>query len=167
MRSPTRSASSALELPAGAVIDLRFSGTGLEGNEFAALAPNDTSPVVIMFSPNGNVDRIIRHGSIFAPEGAAHFLVGRSDGMVDAENSAAVPNTIPRRGSALTVTYDANIADATSLWVSIGIRTGTTSTTENVWTLMLDPQGGNVVTFEASLHEARLYARRGQAMGGS
>jgi hypothetical protein len=127
-----------LELPEGVVIDLGYSGYDISGTEFntkqqqictgpdfvnpaATANPNDPTkpppPITIMFHPGGSVDRVYgavnQFGVTLQPLQMIHLLVGRGD--------KALPLNL----------RDSNLADTTSLWVTINISTGTVVTGEN------------------------------------
>ena len=105
VRQPVKSAAAPLQLPAGAVIDLQWSGVGEE--LFSG------SAVTIMFSPNGALDRIYSTnedvaGPVVKP---IFLLIGKRE---------KVPATV---GSE-------NYRDLTNLWVTLNPQTGLVTTTE-------------------------------------
>ena len=167
-RFPHKRVTGSLEIPAGTVVDLGFSGIGVDGIHFAPGGPADKSPVIVMFSPNGNVERIVYQGSSHSPTGNVHFLVGRAEGIQDADSELpAKPNTIPMSAAApmQMVTYDVNVSAVTSIWVSVGAKNGNAAATENLWLLTNDAALGQF-SLRASLMEARKRAARSQSVGG-
>lgn len=109
LRLPRRTGSP-MELPSGTAVDLRYSGIGQSGTEFAAAS----GKLLIMFHPGGAVENyFVNNGGPSKPLGTMHFLVGRI------EQTGADPAA----GS--------NLADPTSLWVSVGAATGVAMTAEN------------------------------------
>jgi len=147
LRQPMATNAEPLELPSGTVIDLTVSGTDPTeppnlntaeipqlGWEHAAEDDHDhdhvglspaMEPVLIMFSPNGSVERVIYHEH--DEDATDHFdhrdvivvdpiylLVGRRENVpYDATDPDAVPN------------YQA----ATSLWITLSPQSGLVSTT--------------------------------------
>jgi prepilin-type N-terminal cleavage/methylation domain-containing protein len=110
LRTPTKSSSMPLELPAGVVVDLTQSGFGLSGTDL-----NSTNPVIVMFQPDGSVGRVQVAGSApVHPNDTIHFLLGK----------------IERVGAS---SPDSNLEDNTCLWVSIGAQSGRVTTAENGW----------------------------------
>jgi Tfp pilus assembly protein FimT len=108
-RLPKRIGSS-LELPATTAVDLRYSGIGQSGTEFSAAS----TKLLILFQPGGAAQSFfIDNGAALKPTGTMHFLVGRI------EKTGADPMA------------DSNLADPTSLWVSVGAATGVVVTSEN------------------------------------
>lgn len=117
LREP-RSVGTAREMPRGTAVDLLWSGYG-PGNKTLGddrgagnFFRNASKGVLVMFSPAGGVDGVFIDGVGIPQQGTLHFLVGRAEqtGMVGA-------------GS--------NLADPTSLWVSVGRSSGIAMTTEN------------------------------------
>jgi prepilin-type N-terminal cleavage/methylation domain-containing protein len=145
-RKPIKSAVSPLQLPATTAIDLRFSGMGADGNEFASLTPaNGVSqpPIMVTFAPNGSIDEVYVGGVPLRaartdPRGlrSVHLLVGKIDQVEPPEDDPTKNNLI----------------DQTGRWVSISRQTGVVSTVENV--------GGENVA------EAREFALNHEQMGG-
>jgi hypothetical protein len=114
---PRKSAAAPLDVPAGLAIDLSSSGIGTTKTQFIAGSTSDTTPVVVMFSPNGDVSDIYYGGAAGSDYGTIHFLIGQND------NSSSASGTVPTPA----------LADLTSFWVSIGVRTGSITTAENNW----------------------------------
>jgi type II secretory pathway pseudopilin PulG len=103
-----------LDLPTGTVVDLQFSGYAAAGSEFFDSSRNRQNPLVILFSPGGNVTAVQDDGWS-TPTGRIHLLVGSAR---NAAESLAVNNPNERR---LLIS---NLTDATSSWVSISTQTG-------------------------------------------
>jgi len=110
LRMP-RATGSALEMPQGTAIDLAYSGVGQSGVEFGVA----TKRILVMFQPIGTVESVFfdANSSPSKPQGTLHFLVGR------VEKTGATG-------------ADSNLADPTSLWVSIGAQSGVVMTSENM-----------------------------------
>jgi hypothetical protein len=143
-RSPQKSSVTPMEFSGGAVIDLSASGVGLTGREFATA----TTPVIIMFSPTGSVDRILGQGMPVIPPSTIHLLVGSLSNMMEPGANS----------TAFSVDYNKNLEVTANLWVSISLHTGTVVTAQNAWEARAD--------FNASLGAAREFAQQSQAMGG-
>jgi type II secretory pathway pseudopilin PulG len=172
IRMPTKSAASALQLPSPAAIDLTWSGFDQEAsNPVPTWGVYDNNPVIIMFAPNGSVDKVyVTSSSGFSwvrVTSAVYLLVGRRDEVDNPANTAAAPPwSYP--GAAAT---DAacNVYDLTSLWVSVNASTGLIVVTDNAQCTPAPPAGpatysvGNVST---TCMQARTFARQQDAMGG-
>lgn len=116
LRAPRR-VGSPLELGNGVCIDTEYSGMGPTGLQFGV--PNNR--LIVLFSPGGAVDGLYLDSVEATPAGTLHFLVGRVDKV----------NTLPAAGSP----YDSatsNLADANSIWVSVGRLNGSITTSENL-----------------------------------
>lgn len=124
-----------LLMPAGTCIDLTYSGIGpsaagfYNGTALASMA--DVQSLALMFSPDGNIERLYLASKSdmlnYVPQTAVHFLVGKPDKVVD-----------PRGSSNATAAsfnlYDpdaSNLADPLSLWVSVARTSGQVITSEN------------------------------------
>lgn len=143
-RQPSRSSSAAMQLPEGTCIDL--GGLNVQGNvvptsgmdegdlgTFRPRPPNptgsppvleDVSPIVILFSPNGGVERVYSwdppHFTSWSGRpvlGPVYLLIGYRDKV---------------NGDATRPPGDrTNLEDLNSLWVVISPRTGLVMTAEN------------------------------------
>lgn len=135
-RQPVKSSSMPLELPAGAVVDVGNSGFGLSDSTFTTAAAV-TKPIVVMFQPDGSVERlwIIGGGAPVFPTETIHFLLGKVEQVG---------------------TTSGNLQDNTCLWVSVSPQTGRVTTAEN----------GYDSTSTTALATARQFAQSGQMMGG-
>jgi len=139
LRWPTKSVASALELPSPAVIDLTFSGTDPAGSSPTGFT--GTSPVCIMFAPNGSVDWIaedLNGRQITTP---VYLLIGKRENVNDT-------STPPQ----------SNLQDYSSLWVAINSVTGLIVTTD------LAAVGDK--TKPDVIYNSRAYARKSDAKGG-
>jgi hypothetical protein len=156
LRGPRR-VGNPLELTSGACIDLAYSGIGLSGASKAATGintdpvsagfpvssgtqPTDVKILTFLFTPAGGVEGVYVNTSFCSPQGTVHLLVGRVDKV---DNPAGTS----QHASGLNF-YDpehSNLADGTSLWVSIGRTSGTVTTSENLpdssWTAWANRTG--------------------------
>ena len=149
LREP-KAVGTAREMPRGTAVDFLWSGFGPggtklvrdrdEGNAFR----DASNGVLVMFSPSGGVDSVYIDGVASNQQGTIHFLVGR----------------IEQTGSAGPVT---NLADPTSLWVSVGRRSGVAMTTENTPD---DPDSITDDITNPTLLQARSVASNREQMGG-
>jgi prepilin-type N-terminal cleavage/methylation domain-containing protein len=143
VRQPRKSAAPGLQLPLRAVIDLEFSGT-----DDHSIGAATNSPVYIMFSPTGSLERIYHpghpHGDIHPGSEPIYLLVGKQE---------RVPAGAAEDGLA-------NWQDVKNLWVTISPQTGMGTTAEmaSVDPTIRDPAVGVPL--------ARAIAREGQSMGG-
>jgi hypothetical protein len=137
IRQPVRSSATPLQLPEGTVIDLAQSGT----TTFPF--PATLNPV-ILFSPNGSVERVTRDatGTMTRPSGPIFLLTGRRDLMTD------------------IVGFDKNLSDPTpeqlhlsNFWITVAHQTGQVSVSENAQNT-------------GSVNVARTFAQSGQSAGG-
>ena len=111
-RSPNPSSSITLSLPRGVVLDLNYSGIGPRGNQFIATAGN-TSPVEIVFGPDGRVSRVgLPNGTTSEPSGQVFLCVGDIDGINPAN---LLENTGRNRG---------NLFREKSVWLVINQYSG-------------------------------------------
>ncbi|MFV2070510.1 MAG: Tfp pilus assembly protein FimT/FimU [Pirellulales bacterium] len=156
-RQPVKSMLPPLQLAGNVCIDLDYSGMELYrdsimasqqvfrlgttvhylGREFAARtsAPSiGSQPVLIGFSPRGGLDFVSVGGVARPATGTVHLLLGQSDkvGEVWAESTNPLPYSA---GDNTSVTYGTNLVDPSNLWVSIGHRNGSVTSSENAWEL--------------------------------
>lgn len=136
-RSPRRGPMVPVQLPAGAVVDLLASGVG-DGS----FAPNSTQPVMVTFSPSGQLDMVF---SPAYPQGQkvsqnVYFLVGRPEGAGNSDN----------------------LKDLRSVWVSIVCQSGLVGIAENAKVGAGTPD----VALPADRKSARRLAATGTSMGG-
>jgi len=107
------SAAKPLQLPRGVVVDLAASGTG-DAAQFAASGPADRSPVTLMFSPSGAVERVCFQNVAGRVTSPVFLLVGKSARSIS-------PG--PEDGLA-------NWQDLTNFWVAVGPQTGLVTVAE-------------------------------------
>jgi hypothetical protein len=148
-----------LELPRGIAVDLTVSGMGLNGQEFAPLTPADESDVVVMFSPQGQIERIYSSqfggvASSVVPNATLFFLIGKIDQVSPTDWFAY---SIPDR-------FRSNLMDAESIWVALGHKTGKITVAENISLVERSPAAASEPM--SALAESRMFARSGQDMGG-
>jgi type II secretory pathway pseudopilin PulG len=170
-RQPIKSMATPLQLPGDVILDLQFSGMGWSGREFFAnpslpppqLTQMEKNPVMIAFTPGGQVDHVAYGGMAYSATGVIHLLVGRVEKMADPISGLGVAGTLPFSATDMTATtYSENIVDPASLWISIGHRNGAVSSAENAW--LRQPVGTPNLT--DSLLAAREFAQSKQTMGG-
>lgn len=161
-RQPVKSSLNSVQFGGGSVIDLEFSGVGVDmtgthpdAAYFDARYTNPTGnlndlPVVIMFDPGGGVSQV--YTRFYSGSGAITFggqrasstiylLIGKFEQTTTAPVMLADPTADPN-----------NLQDLSNVWLAIGTRTGTVTSAENL--------GG-------TLAAAREIARTAQAMGGN
>jgi len=136
-RSPRRDSRMPIQLPAGSAIDLLASGVG-DGS----FAPNATQPVMVTFTPSGQLDMV--YWSAY-PQGQKasqniYFLVGRPEGVGGSDN----------------------LADLRNVWVSIVCQSGMVGIAENAKVGAGSPD----VAVPADRKSARRLAATGTSMGG-
>jgi prepilin-type N-terminal cleavage/methylation domain-containing protein len=151
IRQPEKSAVAPLQLPAGTVVDLQFSGTdnpavipqlGWAGTD--ATISGALEPVIVMFSPNGSVDRVIYYEPNASPP---PDYVRRELHLTE-----PIFLLVGRRENVGVAAEQPNWQDLTNRWVTLSPETGLVTTAE--------------VASEASLDASREFARQGQNMGG-
>lgn len=161
-RQPVKSSLNSVQFGGGSVIDLEFSGVGVDmtgthpdAAYFDARYTNPTGnlndlPVVIMFDPGGGVSQVYTRfynssgPPVFGGQRASstiYLLIGKFEQTTTAPVMLADPTADPN-----------NLQDLSNVWLAIGTRTGTVTTAENL--------GGNLAA-------AREIARTAQAMGGN
>jgi len=136
-RSPRRSSGVPVQLPVGSVVDILASGVG-DGS----FVPNATQPVMVTFSPSGQLDMVY---SPAFPQGQkvsqnVYFLVGRPEGAGNSDN----------------------LKDLRCAWVSIVCQTGMVGIAENAKVGAGTPD----VAVPADRKSARRLAATGTSMGG-
>jgi prepilin-type N-terminal cleavage/methylation domain-containing protein len=136
-----------LQLPLDAVIDLTFSG-GAGGIARAAFA-GGTTPVVIMFSPNGGLGRLYYTGGSVLITEPLYLLIGKRE---------RIPADIAEDGLS-------NLQDFENLWISISPRTGLVNTAP-MGSVDVGPPTDGDITVSDPIYWARRYARLIDIMGG-
>ncbi len=178
MRQPVPSAAPPLQLPNGAVIDLPASGLGAGGYEFRPLDTDtddtnpmrDNRPVIILFSPNGSVERIywgrdrskaVRGSYATLP---ISLLVGRRENIVSSLGRLDLtedPLLTPEQTTQL------NVLDLGNVWITLNPQSGLVGVTENAVVVPpVDFDYNNPIHRANALFRARDIAREGQSMGG-
>ena len=145
---PQRSSATPLQLPSDMCIDLTCSGVGNSiDDQFANWNSNSTwngqshNSVRFTFSPKGNIDRVSTiNGTWARPGGNIHLLVGKYHHAVDATTIMGTDGINDISYSSLNYLdyisptdpdLETNLADGTSMWVSINHLTGQITTTRN------------------------------------
>jgi type II secretory pathway pseudopilin PulG len=121
IRRAPRKVGNPLALPTGTCIDMRYSGVGPTADKFPV---QPYRALTILFTPNGGVDDligVIQNGTSqhVVPNGTLYFLIGKIDKVND-----------PLRVNFYDI-RDSNLADPTSLWVTVGRGNGQVTTSEN------------------------------------
>jgi prepilin-type N-terminal cleavage/methylation domain-containing protein len=174
-RQPVPTLASPVGLPRGIVVDLQFSGLGNDFQEdpnhngaenqaeliyentdnFAPSGNQDATPVVVMFSPSGEVDSVRWSGQQPRPVASRiYFLIGRWERVV---------RPLPEDGRL-------NFQDLTNYWVSVNPKNGLVSTDEMAPvvpsvgagaqpTLQYDPPGW-------AIRNSRKFAQESGSIGG-
>ena len=160
-----------LQLPRDAIVDLYASGTEGEPQRFASTATgSDTSPVMVVFSPNGMVAR--SHWTVVS-SGTPVFMTDRANSplffLIGRRERPTVPTTLP---TATPPDQLPNWIDPASLWVFVNHQTGAVGTVENNF---VDPNPPVPPPPMASwtdpavpqlILSARKFAREASSMGG-
>jgi len=110
---PIPAVDSPLELPTGTVIDLQFSGYGPSSATFSNNANN--LPLILVFTPGGDVERIYANGTFTTQVTRMHFLLGTLERAVEGQTLAT-----------------SNLADPINQWVSVQARNGHVTTADIV-----------------------------------
>jgi prepilin-type N-terminal cleavage/methylation domain-containing protein len=173
IRQPVKSSAEPLQLPAGSVVDLDFSGT--EPKVPVGVSPPAGSYyVAVMFSSAGDVDSYYENTTRFGVSGPIYFLVGSRSRVRDFFNQPLTKtpnlNDLP------------NWADLSSVWVTINYQTGLVATDENYainfatqgdpysklidWTIAPNWNYSNTSNWGFFVYLSRTYARQSQSMGG-
>lgn len=153
-RQPKRTSTPPVQLPAGIVIDLAFSGDDLgpfvfrqrptadfpttsnyKDDLFAGDATATTTlGVMIVFAPDGSVERLCRPGTAnsqatIRPTGPIHLLIGRRERVpVTTVQTHAGLAALHSNAEEQIATY--NFMDLENLWVTINPRSGQITSTE-------------------------------------
>jgi type II secretory pathway pseudopilin PulG len=159
-RQPVKSSLPSLQLSGGTVVDLEYSGIGATSTLFNAQHTNqpnslNADPVIMMFDTAGSVERVYTryptgggssaYGGQYA-NGTIHLLVGRFD-------QTTPPPALATAASPPATAEQTNLVDDSTVWISVGSRTGNVSSAENL--------------SDTTVAEARLLARSAQSMGGN
>lgn len=167
-RRPESTAAAPVRLPTGTVIDLYSSGTDsmvLMGNPsgFVPVDHNtstpeveDPTPVIVLFAPDGRVQRVFYENTQSAVTEPIYFLIGRWERMPAL--ASAPPNP---RGPSLAEDGLYNWQDITNYWLVINPNTGLAVTAPVSGTTMV-----NNVKVPNDLYAARNDARLMKGVGG-
>ena len=171
IRQPVKTSTPPLQLTGSVVLDLNWSGINdsyfvqrdttaapftklTAANAGESVAAEDKSPIVIMFSPSGNVSRLYLSDIVdgqwnwgwVAPTSAIHLLIGQRE-AVPPENAELV-----------------KWLNLDNLWVSIHPQTGLLTTTENA---EVDPSlNSPIYAYTGGVRADRAFATRAKSMGG-
>ena len=123
---PKKSSLFPLQLPTRAVVDIGASGVGSSG-QFAA---GSVTPVMVTFTPTGEVDRIY-HGD--APAGEeldepVYLLVGKPGKTQYDQDASDYPSDPDPESAAREVN---NLLDGENIWIKVDPRTGAVRSAEN------------------------------------
>ena len=110
MRKPLKSHGAPLQLPAGAVIDLQFSGWENAGQQFSLGA--GTQPIVLVFSPKGSLERIYYENTVVLPTQPVYLLIGARERVPAGSAADGLDNW----------------QDRNNLWVTVNAQTGLVTT---------------------------------------
>ncbi len=170
VRAPLRSSREPVDMPGDTIVDLSVSGVGLNGldpsngaavgylfdpSNFPPRADNISAPVMIMFNPDGSVASVFfANTSIDRITNTTYLLIGRN------------VNTLNPKTTDLTAS-PTNLNDPSTIWVSIGHRTGLVTSSENA---AIDPSTlvapGTLEANPGVLLQTRDIARDSVRMGG-
>lgn len=152
------------QLPVGVGIDLTVSGIGQNGRQFAPASAGEQQSVLVMFSPEGHIERVLSGGFVGPPHGTVFFLIGKS-GQVLPSNLGDDPSFLfadPEPDG-----FRSNVMDAESLWMAVTHQAGKITVAENRSLFdPLDPVFDDMSEPLRSLRRARTFARLSQDMGG-
>jgi hypothetical protein len=114
-RSPIVSTSQSLRFPRGIVIDMNYSGIGIDGNQFAPQGLVANQPIDLIFGPDGRVETISLDstGVRTIPGGMIFLCVGDTDGVKEPASLFATDTRSP-----------ANLMNPNSVWIVINPTTG-------------------------------------------
>ena len=163
LRSPRR-VGQPRELAAGTCIDLAYCGSGINGTEFNDPTAYAAVPsLVVMFNAGGSLAGYYKaSGTPTVAGGSLHFLVGRPEKV----NPPSGANANHASGLNMYDPNTSNLADPTSIWVSIGRLTGSVTSTENMpdYTVVSTPT--STTDKQKYLASAREAATNRDQMGG-
>jgi len=146
LRSPVKSAGSSVQLPAGAAIDLAFSGIGTDN--FYNVSASDNKPIVFTFNKSGGLDSITFAGTTSSVTAPLYFLIGKR-------------GKLPPPSGSFDGTADDkyNFLDSENIWIAINPQTGLITTAEAA-------QGSTSNMINQRVVESRAFATSAQTMGG-
>lgn len=177
-----------LDLPEGIVIDLNFSGDddlpfvvrgGTSDPHVGTFAPIST-PIVILFAPDGSVQQIYRNSTGGAweskrPRGPIYFLLGRRE-RVPAPLTEADLSEIELQSAGTQAEEEQfiqeqidryNFLDLNNIWVTVHPQTGSITSNEVAApdTLIVDADPDQL-PIATRVSQSRAFARSGSTMGG-
>ena len=127
-RHPVVSAVTPFSMPRGVVIDLNFSGVGVDGNQFGFNPTGLDSNIEILFGPDGSVQQVTK-GNVWQgnelkanqdlkvpPLGSIFLCVGDSDGLVSSQDRGGLFSEEKKSRS--------NLLNLESIWVTVNPYTG-------------------------------------------
>ncbi len=168
-RRATATSAAPLRLDGRAAIDLAFSGTDTgdpttSGSTTDTLSfqstGGDTSPVMILFSPTGELNSIWVANVQWLYRNPIYLLVGRRDRVA----LGSPPSTTPTAEDGLW-----NWQDTNNLWVTIKPSTGLVTTSEIKVPQTSDPfisAYSSTLSLANDYKDSRVYAAQGQTTGG-
>jgi hypothetical protein len=158
--------SDVLQMPGETAVDLAASGNDQNPTQFnpdtnGDGTPDDVEPVVIIFSPNGNVDRVCQGGVQSRITEPLYLLIGRRERMIE------------RTSDLLQLVSDEdglpNWLDPENLWLAVNPQSGLVYVAQNNY---FDPAAPSTFSYgdpaqrQAAFAVARRFAREGQVVGG-
>jgi prepilin-type N-terminal cleavage/methylation domain-containing protein len=170
MRQPVKSSAEPLQLPAGSVVDLDFSGTDFQSFKNQ---PNKSYDVAVIFSPNGSVEGYYWNNQPYPVLGPIFMLVGSQSRVRDFVNQQLLANP--------NLNELPNWADLSSVWITINYQTGmavsdeiyaiNSTQTDSAgnpinWTMAPNWNWTNASNWQFFINLSRTYARQSQSMGG-
>jgi type II secretory pathway pseudopilin PulG len=150
---PTKTDVASLQLPSPACIDLTCSGQDSPDPTVWTVNPNDTNPIVIMFSPNGSISSLAYTGAAggtslaqVVPTTPIYLLVGQRQNI-----------------STTSTPLQVNYSDFNNLWVGINPRSGSISVAEQA---AISPTAQSGSALNSLLTNSRAFVRESDSMGG-
>ncbi len=172
-----------LRLTGGAVIDLVASGTAGHPNGFEAVVPGDTWPTILVFAPDGSVQRVYHQhvdynaaydqvlGAGFASHPVTeplYFLVGSWQRMCGSARDLGGPYPKANPAYAPSMADDGlyNWQDPENVWVVLNPQTGSITQADVYATSAAPIPGGDPAAVAASIVASRGLAREVQMSKG-
>jgi len=128
--------------------------------------PADSGPVILLFSPGGQLTTVFWKNGAHAPSGPVHLLLGRNE-TIAVQDASNPQGTNPKLANAGNY---ANLQDVTSLWFSVGQRTSSLTTAENFWNPGWNPLNlvwnNQAAPVRLPVEQCRQIARSVQTKGG-
>lgn len=200
LRQPDPTTGPPADLLSTAVIDLNFSGIGIPTgsatlglvDEFHPSAPNDNTPVMIVFGPDGTLDHLYYNKVPYPlyrtrPSAPIHLMLGKRTLIPSNSEPKATPGPAAIRPGEPVYNWQ----DLTNLWVTIYPQTGRITTAEvhsysgqepfidggppfngvydlGEWYVDMNRNGqcDNAVAYGSAFFESREYAREGKNAAG-